>query len=68
MARSDSNTGLAIAAEAVPGFFFQTFGVGHMVSGEILKGLGIMFLYWILQSINTALCFVLIGFITWPLT
>ncbi len=68
MARNDSNTGLAIVAEAVPGFFLQTFGIGHMLSGEILKGLGVMFLYWILQSINAALCLVLIGFITAPLT
>ena len=49
-------------------FFFQTFGLGHMVNGEILKGLGIMFLYWILQGINAMLMLVLVGLITAPLT
>ena len=27
-----------------------------------------MFGYWVLTAINFALCFVIVGFVTWPLT
>ncbi len=59
---------LAIGLEVGPGFFFQTFGVGHMYAGRWSTGLALMFSYWVLQAINTALMSVWIGFITMPLT
>lgn len=64
----DQDTGIAVALEVVPGFFFQTFGVGHLYQGRIGVGLLIMFSYWVLQAINVALMAVLIGFVTAPLT
>ena len=65
---SPKNPGLAVALELLGGFFLQTFGVGHLYSGNIGLGLGLMFGYWVLTAINFALCFVLVGIITWPLT
>jgi TM2 domain-containing membrane protein YozV len=59
---------LAIGLEVGPGFFFQTFGVGHMYAGRVSTGLALMFGYWVLQAINAALMSVWIGFITAPLT
>ena len=60
--------GLAVALELLGGFFFQTFGIGHLYAGNLGVGLGLMFGYWALTAINIALCFVFIGFITWPVT
>lgn len=65
---SNSNPGLAVALELVPGGVFQTFGIGHMVAGRFGTGLAIMISYWILQAVNAALCTLFIGFITGPLT
>lgn len=62
------NGGLAVALELLGGFFFQTFGIGHLYAGNIGVGLGLMFGYWVLTAINFALCFVIVGFVTWPLT
>jgi TM2 domain-containing membrane protein YozV len=62
------NTGLAVALELLGGFFFQTFGVGHLYAGNIGMGLGLMFGYWVLTAINVVLCFAFVGLITWPLT
>ncbi|MDB4936879.1 MAG: hypothetical protein JWP87_3851 [Labilithrix sp.] len=62
------NGGLAVALELLGGFFFQTFGIGHLYAGNVGAGLGLMFGYWALTAINFALCFVFIGFITWPVT
>jgi hypothetical protein len=62
------NPGLAVALELLGGFFFQTFGIGHLYAGNIGVGLGLMFGYWVLTAINVALCFVFVGLITWPLT
>jgi len=59
---------LAIGLEVGPGFFFQTFGIGHMYAGRASTGLAIMFSYWVLQAINALLTTVFIGFITGPLT
>jgi TM2 domain-containing membrane protein YozV len=39
-----------------------------MYSGSIGKGLVVMFAYWGLQALNALLMFVLIGFVTMPLT
>lgn len=67
MARSD-NREVAMALELLPGFFFQTFGIGHLYQGRIGMGLFIMLSYWALQTINVMLMMVLIGFVTAPLT
>ena len=60
-------TAVAVLLEVLPGFFFQTFGIGHMYAGNVGVGLLFMFGYWMVAFINFLLCFVLIGFITWPL-
>lgn len=60
--------GTAVALELLLGFFFQWFGWGHIYAGNVGIGLLIMFGYWFLLGINIALCFVLVGFVTWPLT
>ena len=65
---SPKNPGLAVALELLGGFFFQTFGVGHLYAGNVGLGLGLMFGYWFLTAINVMLCFVLVGLVTWPLT
>jgi hypothetical protein len=62
------NGGLAVALELLGGFFFQTFGIGHLYAGNVGMGLGMMFGYWALTAINFVLCFAFIGFITWPVT
>ena len=59
--------GTAVLLEVLPGFFFQTFGIGHMYAGNVGTGLLIMFGYWFVQFINLLLCFLLIGFLTLPL-
>lgn len=56
-----------ILLEVLPGWF-QIFGVGHIYQGRLAMGLGIMFSYWLLQAINLALSWVLVGFLTGPLT
>ncbi|HEX7317421.1 MAG TPA: hypothetical protein VF297_26210 [Pyrinomonadaceae bacterium] len=60
-------TAVAVLLEVLPGFFFQTFGIGNMYAGNVGVGLIFMFGYWFIQFINLLLCFVLIGFITLPL-
>ena len=60
--------GLAVALELLGGFFFQTFGIGHLYAGNVGMGLGMMFGYWALTAINFVLCFAFVGFITWPVT
>ena len=59
--------GTAVLLEILPGFFFQTFGIGHIYAGNVGTGLLIMFGYWCVQFVNLLLCFLLIGFITLPL-
>ena len=61
------SSGTAVLLELLPGFFFQTFGIGHMYAGNVGMGLLFMFGYWFVQFINILLCFVVIGFITLPL-
>jgi TM2 domain-containing membrane protein YozV len=62
------NPGLAILLELLGGFLFQTFGIGNMYAGNVGVGVGLMLGYWALTAVNFVLCFVFIGFITWPLT
>ena|SRR5215204_6186743 len=61
------SSGTAVLLEILPGFCFQTFGIGHMYAGNVGTGLLIMFGYWFVQFINLLLCLFLIGFITLPL-
>ncbi len=60
--------GTAVLLEILPGIFFQTFGIGNLYSGNIATGLILMLTYWASCVVNFFLLFVLIGFITWPLT
>ena len=53
--------------EVLPGFFFQTFGIGNLYAGNVGVGLLFMFGYWFIQFINLLLCLLFIGFITLPL-
>jgi TM2 domain-containing membrane protein YozV len=62
------STGTAVLLEVLPGFFLQTFGIGHIYAGNVGMGLLFMFGYWFLQFINLLLIFLLIGIITMPLT
>jgi len=39
-----------------------------LYAGNIGWGLALMIGYWIAAAVNTVLLFVLIGFVTWPLT
>lgn len=59
--------GVAALLEVLPGLFLQTFGIGHIYAGNVGTGLIIMFGYWALAFVNFLLCFILIGFVTWPL-
>lgn len=65
--RSQDNT-VPVLLELGGGFFFQTFGVGHIAQGRVGQGLFIMLSYWALQFVNALLCMVLIGLVTMPLT
>jgi TM2 domain-containing membrane protein YozV len=60
------SSGVAVLLEVLPGFFFQTFGIGHIYAGNVGVGLLFMFGYWFVQFINFLLCFLIIGFITLP--
>jgi hypothetical protein len=60
--------GIALILELVPGFFLQTFGIGNLYAGNLSWGIGLMVGYWMASLVNLLLCFVLIGFVTWPLT
>ncbi len=60
------SAGTAALLEVIPGLF-QVFGIGHLYAGNVATGLLFMFGYWVLAFVNFLLCFVFIGFITWPL-
>lgn len=62
------DNGIAALLEILPGIFVQTFGIGHIYAGNVGRGLLIMFGYWLSCGINFLLTFVLVGFVTWPLT
>ena len=65
---SSSSAGVAALIEVCGGLFLQVFGLGHIYAGRIMRGLIIMFIYWLLQVINFVLCFALVGFLTAGLT
>jgi TM2 domain-containing membrane protein YozV len=58
----------AVLLEVLPAICLQVFGIGNIYAGNVLVGLLIMVGYWLTCLVNLALCFILIGFITWPLT
>lgn len=58
----------AVLLEILPGLGLQTFGIGNIYAGNILSGVLIMVGYWASCLVNFGLCFLLIGFLTWPLT
>jgi hypothetical protein len=58
----------AVLLEILPALCLQTFGIGNIYAGNVLGGVLIMVGYWISCLVNFALCFILIGFLTWPLT
>lgn len=64
---SAKSPGTAVLLEFLPGLFFQTFGIGNIYAGNVGAGIALMLGYWLVSAINFALCFVLIGFVTWPL-
>ena len=52
MAKVSSGTNMtAVGLEVVPGFF-GFFGIGHLYTGKVGTGLGLMLSYWVLQAIN----------------
>lgn len=61
------SSGTAVLLEVLPGFFFQTFGIGHIYAGNVGTGLLFMFGYWVVQFINLLLCLLIVGFIMLPL-
>lgn len=61
------SSGTAVILEILPGFFLQTFGIGHIYAGNVGTGLLFMFGYWFIQFINFLLLFVIIGIFTLPL-
>lgn len=65
--QTPKNAGLAVMMELLGGFFFQTFGIGHIYAGRVGIGIAWMLGYWVVTAINFMLCFILVGFITWPL-
>lgn len=65
--RPPKSSGTAVLLEVLPGFFFQTFGIGHMYAGNVGVGLAFMFGYWFIQFINLLLCMLIVGFILLPL-
>ena len=59
--------GAAVALELIPGIF-GVFGIGNMYAGRVGLGIVLMVSYWVLFWINVVLAFVLIGWVTGPLT
>lgn len=66
--RAPKDPGIALILEILPGVFLNTFGIGNLYAGNLGWGLALMFGYWIASAVNFLLLFVLIGFVTWPLT
>lgn len=60
--------GIAVVLEVLPGILIQTFGIGNIYAGNVGVGIALMVSYWVLAVLNFFLCFLLIGFVTWPLT
>jgi TM2 domain-containing membrane protein YozV len=65
--RQPKSVGAAVALELVPGLF-GVFGVGNMYAGRVGLGIALMLSFWVLFWINVALFYLLIGWVTLPLT
>ena len=61
------SSAIAVLLELLPGFFFQTFGIGNIYAGNVGLGIGFLFGYWFVLFINILMCSVFIGLITLPL-
>jgi TM2 domain-containing membrane protein YozV len=66
-ARPPRSAGAAVALELVLGLF-GVFGVGNIYAGRAGLGVALMLSFWVLFWINVALIFVVIGWVTMPLT
>lgn len=65
---------ISVVVEILCALFLHTFGIGHITLGVIghspqliVRGVVLMLCWWLLAAFNFALCFVVIGFVTWPL-
>jgi|GEM_PF-295672 len=56
----------AVLLEVLPGLF-GIFGIGHIYSGRVGLGIGLMVGFWVVEFINFLLTFVVIGLVTMPL-
>lgn len=61
------NKYVAAVLEMLPGVF-HVFGMGHVYAGSLGWGQVIFFAYLFLQAFNLLLCFLLVGFFTFPVT
>lgn len=66
--RPQKDPSIAILLEILPGIFIQTFGIGNIYAGNVALGIILMLSYWVLAVINFFLIFILIGFVTYPMT
>lgn len=66
--RPPPDPGIAAVLEVLPGILIQTFGIGNLYAGNVAAGILLMLGYWAATAVNFFLCFLAIGFLTWPLT
>jgi TM2 domain-containing membrane protein YozV len=66
-ARPLKSSGAAVALELVPGIF-GIFGIGNIYAGRVGAGIALMVGFWALFWVNVLLVFLIIGWITAPLT
>jgi hypothetical protein len=52
---SNKSGGTAAVLEVIFGFFFNTFGIGHIYAGNVGFGLFLMFGYWLFLVVNVCL-------------
>lgn len=67
VAPQQRSQGAAVALELVPGLF-GIFGIGSLYAGKTVQGILIMVSFWVLFWINVLLVFLVIGWVTGPLT
>ncbi|ROO58712.1 TM2 domain-containing membrane protein YozV [Micromonospora sp. Llam0] len=61
------SAGAAVALELVPGLF-GIFGIGNIYAGKMATGIVLMVSFWVFFWINVLLTFIVIGWITLPMT
>ncbi|MFY1633293.1 hypothetical protein ACN27F_08415 [Solwaraspora sp. WMMB335] len=64
---SSKSVGAAVALELVLGLF-GIFGIGNIYAGKVATGVVLMVSFWVLFWINVLLTFLIIGWVTLPLT